>query len=180
MLPGQDGSTTACTRGIVCSHATVCDGDVRKILHWQNHRWQVYYTPQPHRGLLRMLRACSEGCCWTNKCVSQCHDVNCDYDLCDNGILWYICSFNVLVFVCCVSLSSLCVSKSAYVCHVCLCVICTFYDNAATWQGCSHTAAILRLHWWWCSMIGLIVILFSQHGSVILWKTEYMRQDLKY
>ena len=120
------------------------------------------------------------GCCWTNKCVSQCHDVNCDYDLCDNGILWYICSFNVLVFVCCVSLSSLCVSKSVYQCHVCLCVICTFYDNAATWQGCSHTAAILRLHWWWCSMIGLIVILFSQHGSVILWKTEYMRQDLKY
>ena len=32
MLPGQDGSSTACTKGIVCSHATVGDGDVRKDL----------------------------------------------------------------------------------------------------------------------------------------------------
>ena len=70
----------------------------------------------------------------------------------------------------CVSLSSLCVSKSAY---VCLCVICTFYDNAATWQDCSHTAAILILHWWWCSLIGLIVILFSQNGNLIPWFNEY-------
>ena len=52
-----------------------------------------------------------------------------------NVILGYVHSICLFLFAC--------VSNSAY---VCLCVICTFYVNATTWQDCSHTAAILILH----------------------------------